>query len=71
MHSALKRRFMFALLQVHFGVVPNKANQPHHRRRAFEVKFASRSWFDLLLHTLSRLLSLKSSAYVMPPAAQT
>ena len=57
MHSAPNRRFTCALLQVHFGVVPNEAHQPHHRRCAFEVNFASGSWFDLRSHTLSRLPS--------------
>jgi hypothetical protein len=56
MHSALKRRFMSAPLQVHFGVVPNKTDQSHHRRCAFEVNLASGACFDQLLHTPSRLL---------------
>lgn len=60
MHSALKRRFIFAPLQVHFGVVPNEAHQSHHRRCAFEVNLASGACFDQLLHTPSRLLSLQS-----------
>jgi hypothetical protein len=46
MHSALKRRFMLVPLQVHFGVVPNKADQSHHRRCSFEVNLASGACFD-------------------------